>query len=178
MDMILSFLGGIVGSWLFFFAVFFFAIISEKSDRLGWSVFLGIAALASAFILVGVGGLPQVNLWVLGVAYVVLGFTHSVWRWFRWTSIVTQRFNKLVDQHGGKVSDYVLRDYNTELDYTENLDRIAYWVLAWPVSGAAYMVGDIVVVIKNFITTFMSKIFIKISENAKKKANLDIAKIE
>ena len=177
MDMILSFLGGIVGSWIFLFAVFFFAIIFERSDRFGWSVFLGILTIASASLLLGTSVLVDVNWWLVGIGYAVVGFIHSVWRWFRWTTIITQNFNREVAQYG-TASDYMLKDYNTALDYKQNLDRITYWILSWPISGAAYMIGDIVVVVQSIITRYMSNIFNRISQHAKTKANIPVAKIE
>ena len=176
LDMLVGFVGGVVSSWIFLVAVFFFAIVAEQSDRLGWSIFLGILTVVSLYATVGLSGLTGLSWWVLAIVYASGGVVHALWRWFRSTSIITEKYNKMAKN--GDLDKYVLRNYKEETDYRENLDKITYWILAWPISGSAHFLGDVVTTVQKAVTKFFSGIFDSITERARSKATFKVSELD
>lgn len=171
-----GFVGGIVSSWIFLLGVFFFAIIAERSDRLGWSIFLGILTVVSFYATVGLSGLTGLSWWMLVIIYAAGGITHALWRWFRSTAIITEKYNTLAKN--GSLEAHTLRSYKEETDYRENIDKISYWILAWPISGAAHFLGDVVVAVQKMVTKFFSGVFDAITERARSKASFKVSELD
>lgn len=176
-EAVMGFVAGIFGSWIFLLGVFFFAILSETKDKLGWSIFLGIVTAVSFYMVIGLTALTGLGWPTLLAAYVSGGIAHSIWRWFRSTAILTEKFNDDVSGYElDQVSDYVISRYKDATNFRENLDKITYWIVAWPISGAAHFLGDVVNVIQKAVTKFFSGIFDRISERARGKATIDVSK--
>ena len=176
LDWVVGAIGGILGSWIFLLGVFFFAIVAEQADRLGWSIFLGILTVVSLYATVGLSGLTGLSWWVLAIVYASGGVIHALWRWFRSTSIITEKYNTMAKN--GDLDKYVLRNYKEETDYRENLDKITYWILAWPISGAAHFLGDVVTTVQKAVTKFFSGIFDSITERARSKATFKVSELD
>ena len=174
MDVVLSFLLGVLSSWIFLFGVFFLAILAETKENLGWSIFLGILTVVSLYFVFGFTsiGLPW---WGVASIYAAGGMIHALWRWFRSTSIITDRFNQSIDDLSVGSRQSAIRQYKRDTDYRDNMDKITYWIIAWPISGAAHFLGDVVNTVQQVVTKFFSGVFDSITERARGKVKVDLS---
>ena len=173
-----SFVLGVLSSWIFLVVVFFFAIFSERAEKVVWSFILSILTVLSLYIIVGTTALSGISWWALLLMYTVGGGVHAMWRWFRSTAIITERYNKVAKDNGGELNYWDLGAYREKTDYRENMDKITYWVMAWPISGAAHLLGDTVVTVQKAIQKFFSGILDSIADRARSKATFKVSELD
>lgn len=186
-DWIVTFVSGVLFSPLFLVVVFFGAILVETYEKMFWSIVLGALTLISLWGIFDVSILTGLGWYTLLAIFVIGGVVHAFWRWFRSTTKATEKFNRKMKHFTGNILDKTsfnygegeaIHDYRNATNYRENLDRIAYWILAWPVSGAAHFLGDIVLVVKDYVIKIFAGVFDKISMMARSKAVIDISKLD
>lgn len=183
-DWIVGFVSGVLFSPLFLAVVFFGAILLERYENMFWSVVLGALTVVSLWGVFDASVLTGLGWYTLLAIFVTGGIVHAFWRWFRSTARATETFNRRMRNFKGNVLDKTTLDYSEgqavqtyrdDTNYRKNLDRIAYWILAWPISGAAHFLGDVVLIVKDYIVKLFSGVFDKISERARSKAVVDIS---
>jgi hypothetical protein len=137
-------------------------VLFESYDSTGWATFVGVitGVVSYAFFKI-----PLVDLIIYGVAYLIVGFFWSFWRYKRHSRDVVERCI------GADASVKKIALYN--LYPTRMLDRITQWVLIWPFSMVGNFIGDFVKLIQTAITKYFRSIYHKIYNQAVSDLNID-----
>ena len=180
-DFITGFVVGVALSWWFWPCVIMAALFFESIENRFVSVVLTIVGAWAAYNVLGIAAwaLP----WYIIIAgYTVLGFVHSFWRWFRYTDEKVNEFNKNIDEineenknaYRATSLENAKHAYLREVDYTNNLETISYWIIMWPISFIVHMFGDVLTLIRKTVVTCFDSIFSSITDRANKKAKIDL----
>jgi hypothetical protein len=167
----MDFILGILFGWWMWPMLFIAALFAESTDSHTWAgflAFLTMIAFAGAFNLWSFS-ITTLGLFLIG--YLGVGSGHSVFRWYRYTDIKTEEFNDLLNP-----GEYEIKAYVNATNYREQLDRITYWILMWPVSSLAHFFRDALDLVRKMVATWFSNVFDKITNRARDKANVDLSK--
>lgn len=147
--------------------VVFIALMFESFSRTKVAAFLAVIAIAMAYMIF------QFNPWYL-LAYPVIGIVWSVWRWR--AHVATKV--KEIYLSGDKRLIKDLDDYLDEGKYSHmieavvprcNLGLLSAWVIVWPVSMVANVVGDTVRGIQSFLINQLGGVFNNITRSQIRK---------
>lgn len=139
-------IAGFIGGWaLVILAVLaLLGILSEHNKSSGWAIFWLVLAGVVAFIAFNV---PLMVLGLAAAAYIAVGLVWSFWRYKRYV-------NEMVTQH--RASDARTKEDVLRKIHPKNmLGTITSWIIVWPFSFVASIVGDLI----NFIQSLVSKFF-------------------
>lgn len=156
-------------TWPAIVLIVLFGIILEANDRYILSVFVAMGMLyviwnVSAFTF----SIPYI--WVAFIMYPILGFVYAPYRWSRYCERRVRKNNELpiatredIARRGNNRTHLNFRktpeEMATAIDFKKHLDRIACWVLAWPLSAVECLIGDVYREIQRFITTVCGRIY-------------------
>ena len=155
MEAFIAFLAIWIWSWpalVFFLCV---GTIFEANEAHGWAVFTGLIAAVLAYTMYAV---PLAVLAGYAVAYLIIGFVWSFWRYKR-------HADKVVSECEGVSKNS--RQYAIEqLKPARMLSKITTWVMIWPFSMVENVLGDFIKIIQTFITKFFKGIYNRIYDAA------------
>lgn len=169
-----EFLFGIMFGWWMWPLLFIVALFFEAAESHWWAgsfAFLTLIAFGGAFNLLS---FSVTSLLLFIVGYLGLGAGHSVFRWYRYTSIKTDELNALGDNPG----DYKVELYLRDTNFREQLDRITYWFLMWPISSLAHLFRDTIDMIRKFVVTWFSNVYDRITNRARGKVKIDLTQYQ
>ncbi len=190
MDAATAFLLGVLFSWYFWPIAFLVALAFESFERNGFAVLASILAFIGISGFFDVGEFSWYTLGIGAAVYIVGGFLHAIWRWYRY---VDRKVEELAEQlpklkkdavgdgQGAVTSDLgrdrleiAVNTHKERTNYRNRLDTISYWVIMWPISGLAHLFGDIVKLVQKAISTFFSSLFDRITNKANAKLDIDL----
>lgn len=148
---------GFISGWavLLLGVLALFGILSEHNESSGWAVFWLIIAGAVAFIAFDVS---LIVLAVGAVAYVVIGFIWSFYRYKRHAMKIVEKYR---DQSSGT------KERALEQLHPKNmLGTITSWVIVWPFSVVSNIGGDLINFIQSLISKFFRGIYFRIYDAA------------
>ncbi len=150
-------IAGFVGGWaLVILAVLaLFGILAEHNKSSGWAVFWLAIAGAVAFVAFNV---PLMVLGIAAVAYIAIGLVWSFWRYKR-------HVNDMVEQHRSS-SASTREDVLRRIHPKNMLGTITAWIIVWPFSFVASIVGDMITFIQSLVTKFFRGVYFKIYDSA------------
>ena len=188
MDTIFAFMAGMLFSWWFWPLLFIASLAFESFERNGLAVLTAIFTALGIYGFFGVGDWSWFSLMVFGGGYIGGGFMHAIWRWYRYVDYTVEEFGKTLPElkvaaiNDDESTPYGAKDtlqervdeHKRNTNYRNRLDKIAYWVLMWPISGLAHLFGDIVKLIQKAISKFFSGLFDRITNRANAKLDIDL----
>lgn len=163
-------------TWPALVLIVLLGLILEANDRYIISVFLaGIMLYVIWSLLAFTFSIPYI--WVAFVVYPIIGFVYAPYRWLRYCESQVRKNNELPiatkaekDRHSSSRAPYGCRNSPEEMasviDFKRHLERIACWVLAWPLSAIECLIGDLYREIQRIITTFFGRLYRNITERA------------
>jgi hypothetical protein len=163
---VLAFLAGWLLSWPSLFVLFGLGVLFEHADWRGTSLLLTLITAVSAFFFFDV---TLIDLAFIAVGYLVIGVLWSFWRYRRYVRKeveLIKQGNHSPDVQGIKLS-YLVPSNNTEI--------IVGWIMVWPFSAIGSIVGDLIDLVTELVTTTFRKIYASIY-NAATKGLLDESK--
>lgn len=162
-------------TWPVVVALICIGFILEANDRYIISVFVSVILLYAIWNLLALT-LAISHIWVAFIVYPILGLLYAPYRWVRYCGRQVKRNNELPINTGEKIrsggSWSVDRCRKTEaemmeaLNFRNYLDRITCWVLAWPISAAENIIGDVWREAQRFIVEVCGKIYDGITARA------------
>jgi membrane protein implicated in regulation of membrane protease activity len=138
--------------------VLFFGVIFSMAEYDGWAVFTGIVAAVIAFFMFDVS---PTQILYYGLAYFATGVVWSFWRYKRYAEKMVDKINKEQDAISRKCMV-------GELSISNMSGVITAWILSWPFSMIENVVGDVLRLIKNFVTNTMKSVYNRILTSATK----------
>ena len=155
MEVFIAFLAGWFLSWpglVFFLCV---GTIFEANEAHGWAVFTGLVAGLVAYTMYSV---PLAVLAGYAVAYFIIGFIWSFWRYKRHADKVVE----MCEGAGKSTREYAIAN----LKPSRMLGNITTWVFIWPFSMVENVLGDFIKIIQSLITKFFKGIYNRIYDAA------------
>lgn len=162
----LAFLAGWLLSWPSLAILCGLGILFEHNEAHGMAIFLALITAASAFFFFDV---TAVHLAVVAVAYLVVGVAWSFWRYRRFVRSAVERITR--ESHSPDILSIKLGS----LKPSSNTEKIVGWVIVWPFSAVDSIVGDLISIVTELVTTTFRKIYVSIY-NAATKGLLDESK--
>jgi hypothetical protein len=150
-------IGGFIAGWaIVILAVLaLFGILAEHNKSSGWAVFWLLLAGGVAYLAFSV---PLSLLAIAAAAYIAIGLVWSFWRYKR-------HVTEMVDKH--KNSDTHTREMVLRQIHPKSmLGTITAWIVVWPFSFVASIVGDLITFIQSLVTKFFRGVYFKIYDSA------------
>lgn len=149
----MEFLLGIVLSWPALILLILIAIGFEHNEAHGWTVFALIIIAGMAFFMFN---LTWTQIGIVAAAWIPVGLIWSFWRWKRHVSNTVRKVrNEELSIDRGK----------RDIMPSGNVDKITYWVLAWPFSLVEMLLGDIIDIVQSMIRSVFRGTYARISAN-------------
>lgn len=142
----------------FLMALLFSGILFSTWDMDEVAIFTGLAAGTIAFFLYD---FALSALMIFAALYLVLGIVWSFWRYKRFVDVTVDRINTATH-------DYEKNSLTGIMTPSNMAGRITSWVLSWPFSMVENLIGDILRLIKNFVTESLKAVYAKIHTSALK----------
>lgn len=160
-DVVLAFFAGLFLNWYGFGILCVLGILAEHNDGRGFAVFLALITGAVSFFFFN---LTMNDLLVYAVAYLLIGFVWSFWRYRRFViagvELVKERHN---NEDSRKTAVACLHPRH-------HVDTIVAWVIVWPFSAIENLTSDLI----NGIQTLVTKTFKAVYDGIWKSAVKDI----
>lgn len=172
----LVFIAVYVYTWPIIVFVFFCGFMLEANDRYISTVFLTALMLFLVWNFFALAvTIPYI--WVGFIIYPIVGFAFAPYRWFRHAERKVRENNlrpmapddderKRDDARHGTRYRRDIEHMRPEIDFRNQLDRIACWVLAWPIVAIECFIGDLYREIQRIITTFFGRLYTNLTERA------------
>lgn len=170
--MIESLLGYIL-LWPVLAVIAILAVFSDHNDRTGWALIFGIISTIIAVKLFGPFNRDYV-IWAAWL-YVPVGCVWSFWRYKRWCDVKVVEVKKsLALRRRTSAQDSVAFEaYKAEslreIGPTNNIGRITYWILVWPISMVSSVLSDIINLVERLVRDVLKKIYSSIYNSAVKE---------
>lgn len=160
-----------------------FVIMMLVSVFFDSGVFFSIGAVLSAIFTVFVIGAPVViaavitnfKIVLIGlILYFIAGGLWSVFKWWRFNVAVKNRYDEIISREpSAKMSDilYSIRKYfrNDELTLPPRASKmkttITLWIVSWPWSMVAWVLGDFVMEICSSIYKILGNVYDRITKS-------------
>lgn len=189
MDVVLGFVTGIYLSAWFIGGILCFAFLASQDDRDGWSTLWMIIAGSAIYInSEQFLELSTIEVIIMLGVYALAGFFWSIIRWKRYVNSAIENFKANSNSEFG---DYRYESGEADQDRdrraqllenrkivlartispSEHMDDYVFWIVNWPMSTLANLLGDVYVLIKSFISSYLSGIYKKITDDAMEKIN-------
>lgn len=152
-----AFIVGVILSLPVLIGLIFLDLVLEHNEHDGWSLFVTLLIVALVW---NMFTFPLNLLLIAAAAYFPVGLLWSFWRWRRHCSRVVADVKKNPSQKA---------DGLRKLDLSEQIFRIVSWILNWPASALASLLGDIIDVIEVLVRKVFHKVYVRISRNAIKE---------
>lgn len=149
-----AFILGVLFSLPVLIGFIFLGLFLEHNEHDGWALFITLVVATIAW---NMFTFPLNILLISAAAYFPIGILWSFWRWRRHCSRVVADVKKN-PRHKA--------DALNKLDLSEQIFRIVSWILNWPASALASLLGDIIDVIEVLVRKVFHKVYVKISRNA------------
>jgi hypothetical protein len=160
----MEFIAGIfTGYLLSYTGIFFLFVIALLSDIFDWSGFAIFTLWLTALCSVLFFNVHWTIVAQLVVAYVLTGVIWSVWRY---RAFVNKRIKEIKEYvPSGNVETYRANEARM-LQPKYQTNKILYWMTAWPISFISSFVGDLIVLIKDSIQTYLRGLYLAVYSNA------------
>lgn len=129
-------------------------VIFSSYECDGWAVFIGICTGIIGYSMFGV---TLTNIIIIAIAYFTIGVLWSFWRYKRFVDSAIEYDNK---------TDKSIVFLQIRIDPKNNVGKISSWIMSWPFSMVENITGDVVRMIRTFISETMKSVYNKIYENA------------
>lgn len=151
------FILGVVFSLPVLIGLIFLDLVLEHNGNDGWSLLITLVVAALAWNMFTI---PLNIMFIVAVAYFPVGVLWSFWRWKRHCTRVVADAKKNPGQKAAALK---------KLDLSEQIFRIVSWILNWPASLLASLLGDIIDVFEVLVRKVFHNVYVKISRSAIKQ---------
>jgi hypothetical protein len=160
MESIILFVAGFALTWPALIALLVFGIIFESNEAHAWAVFTGLIAVVISYFMFSIP-LPML---IAGlVAYFVVGFIWSFYRYKRHTDMIVKNLNT------GDYSKHSCEAAIDQMKPARMLSKITSWVIIWPFSFVENYIGDFISTIQHAIETYFRGVYARIFDSAVSK---------
>jgi hypothetical protein len=172
MEWLLGFATGVLLTPWAIVALFIFAIIFDRAEWGFLSFVLSVVLVWSASVVFGI--LPHISWYAVAPLYLVTGIAWSAWRYKRFVEAEVAEFNK----HTNQATASAIRHQLYTLAPRNNITRIAYWVLNWPINLIHMTVSDLFDVVERLVRQLAKHIYDKTFASATASLNAELNKFE
>lgn len=143
-------------SWYFLIGVLCAGLLFEIWEVRTLTVVAVIAAAVIAYVKFDV---TWTQLGVTVVCYLLVGSIWSVWRFYRYASTATEKHLERIKSGGLDNTERNNREILNRLQPANNVEKIVAWIIVWPISAVESIVGDVIRLLKLWVTKALIKIF-------------------
>lgn len=157
----LGFMSAVFFSAYFIIALFLFAVWLDRKESSGWAAFL----VSVSILMIGwQAELSWIQIGIALLAYIPAGLAWSIWRWKRYCKRIVNEFKR--SEVSTEDASAHARKSKEKLKPSQNIQKLIGWTVAWPVSMASTLFGDIIDGIETFIRERLIGIYRRISSSA------------
>jgi membrane protein implicated in regulation of membrane protease activity len=153
MEFVMGLVTGYLLNWIALSALVLVAIFCEAMESTGFALFFAVIAGFVAYLFFQV---PPQHVLYGAIGYVLIGVVWSIWRYRRFV-------RDAVDNNPG-------RESYAHLSPARQAGRIVHWMIVWPISMASNVIGDVLLLAKTIVTTWLRGIYESIYQEAVQSA--------
>ena len=150
MESIALFFATWIITWPFLILLFLLAASFEHNKCYWWET-LSLIGIGVVTYNIFDASLISAGIVLLSYAFIGIG-----WSYYRWKKHTAKFAERVLEE-----SDAYMPSVVSELSYSKNISKIVFWIISWPASMLANLVGDLYDAISAFVRNYLGGLYKK-----------------